>query len=65
MTNPDTPSDAADPIDPKEQMRAALEAKKAAHHKNADGPDPKNNAGGGHTAGKAGGRREFRRKAGG
>lgn len=65
MTNPDTPSDGQAPIDPKEQMRAALEAKKAAHHKNADGPDPKNNADGGHTAGKAGARREFRRKSGG
>ena len=69
MTNPDTPLDPKDttdpdaPFDPKEQMRAALDAKKAGHHMQAAGPEAKNS--GGSTAGKSGGRREFRRKSGG
>lgn len=50
-------------MDPKEQMRAALEAKKKAQHKHADGVASSGKQGGSQT--QQGGRREFRRKAGG
>lgn len=53
----------AKPLDPKEAMRQALEAKKTAQHARED------NAGGakslGSTHAKAAGKRQFRRKSGG
>lgn len=53
------------PLDPKEQMRAALAAKKAARHGTAAaGPRGGAKASGG-PHGQQGGRRQFRRKAGG
>lgn len=62
MSNPD--ADAAAPLDPKEQMRAALEAKKTAQHIHADSAGSVGKGGGGQQ-GKQGGKREFRRKSGG
>ncbi len=57
--------DAATPLDPREQMKAALEAKKAAQHSNnAGGPQGGAKASGG-PHGQQGGKRQFRRKAGG
>lgn len=51
-------------LDPKEQMKAALEAKKQAQHGSAQGAASSGkNAGGPH--GQQGGKRTFRRKAGG
>lgn len=57
------PTEAGEPLDPKEAMRQALERKKA--HEgvpNADGPAGR---GGGQPHGKAGAKRTFRRKSGG
>lgn len=55
----------ADPSqDPKEQMRAALEAKKAAQHGGAGGAGNTPKASGG-PHGQQGGKRTFRRKSGG
>ena len=51
-------------VDPKEQMRAALEAKKNAQHGNAGGAQTGPKASGG-PHGQQGGKRTFRRKAGG
>ena len=50
--------------DPKEQMRAALEAKRAAQHGSAAGGDARAKASGG-PHGQQGGKRTFRRKSGG
>ncbi|QIK72459.1 DUF5302 domain-containing protein [Propioniciclava coleopterorum] len=50
--------------DPKEQMRAALEAKRAAQHGSAAGGENKRKAAGG-PHGQQGGKRTFRRKSGG
>lgn len=50
--------------DPKEQMRAALDAKRAAQHGSASGGDAKPKAAGG-PHGQQGGKRTFRRKSGG
>lgn len=63
-----TPENAAEPdagaVDPKEQMRVALEAKKAAQHASAAaGPHGEGKAGG--PQHQQGGKRTFRRKAGG
>lgn len=52
-----------EPKDPKEQMRAALEAKKNAQHKHAEGVSSAGKQGG--SQGQQGGKRQFRRKAGG
>lgn len=60
MTEP-TPE--AKPLDPKEAMRAALEAKKNAQQSHADGHGGAKSIGSTHT--KAAGKRQFRRKAGG
>lgn len=62
MSKPE-PDPATDAVDPKEQMRAALEAKKNASHHHADGTTTVGKAGG--EQGKHGGKRQFRRKAGG
>lgn len=51
--------------DPKEQMRAALEAKKAAAHANTSGAAGSKGKTGGGPHGQQGGKRAFRRKAGG
>lgn len=51
------------PLDPKEQMKAALEAKKAGTHMHAAGPGAAKSSGA--TQSKAAGKRQFRRKAGG
>ena len=56
--------DAATPLDPKEQMKAALEAKKNAAHANTQGAQGGPKASGG-PHGQQGGKRTFRRKAGG
>lgn len=61
MSKPD--ADAAGPVDPKEQMRAALEAKRNAQHRHADGAASSGKQGG--SQGQLGGKRQFRRKAGG
>ena len=58
------PKDADKAVDPKEQMRAALEAKKNANHANAAGAHGGPKASGG-PHGQQGGKRTFRRKAGG
>ncbi len=50
--------------DPKEQMRAALEAKRAGQHGSAAGAEQKAKASGG-PHGQQGGKRTFRRKSGG
>lgn len=60
MTEP-TETDA--PVDPKEAMRQALERKKAAEHSGQRGFDAADDKG--HTHGQVGGKRQFRRKAGG
>ena len=57
-------TDDATPLDPKEQMKAALAAKKAATHLQASGPDGRGAQGGG-TQGPHTGKRQFRRKSGG
>jgi len=51
-------------LDPKEAMRQALERKKAAEHLSA-AQGVEADRGQGHTHGKVGGKREFRRKSGG
>ncbi len=56
--------DADKPLDPKEQMRAALEAKKNAQHGGTTGVQGGPKASGG-PHGQQGGKRTFRRKAGG
>ncbi len=56
--------DADKVIDPKEQMKAALEAKKNAAHANTQGAQGGPKASGG-PHGQQGGKRTFRRKAGG
>ena len=56
--------DADKVIDPKEQMKAALEAKKNASHANTQGAQGGPKASGG-PHGQQGGKRTFRRKAGG
>ena len=58
------PKDADKVVDPKEQMRAALEAKKNASHGGAAGVQGGSKAAGG-PHGQQGGKRTFRRKAGG
>ncbi|MDO5535130.1 MAG: DUF5302 domain-containing protein [Propionibacteriaceae bacterium] len=58
------PKDADKVIDPKEQMKAALEAKKNASHGTAQGTQGGPKASGG-PHGQQGGKRTFRRKAGG
>lgn len=60
MTEPEKP---AQPLDPKEAMRQALEAKKNAQHAHAEGATGAKNMGA--TQSKAAGKRQFRRKAGG
>jgi len=50
-------------VDPKEQMRRALEAKKSAQHKSAGGQEAQQSSHSG-PHGKVGGKREFRRKSG-
>lgn len=62
MTEPEQQSPAA-PLDPKEAMRQALEAKKNAQHAHDEGPGQSKSLGATHT--KAAGKRQFRRKAGG
>jgi hypothetical protein len=61
MTEPEKPAD--QPLDPKEAMRQALEAKKNAQHAQADGAAGVRSMGATHS--KSGGKREFRRRAGG
>lgn len=51
------------PLDPKEQMKAALEAKKQAQHLHAEGAASQGKKGS--SQGPQGGKRQFRRKAGG
>lgn len=51
------------PVDPKEAMRRALEAKKNAQHAHADGAGGSKSMGSTHA--KAAGKRQFRRKSGG
>ena len=58
------PMDADKVVDPKEQMRAALEAKRNASHGSAAGTQGGPKAAGG-PHGQQGGKRTFRRKAGG
>ena len=64
MTEPDTKPDSTDePLDPKEAMRRALEAKKSAskaHNEAGSGPKSL-----GATSKGAASKRQFRRKAGG
>ena len=52
------------PIDPKEQMKAALEAKKAAQHAGASGGGSPHAKASGGPHGPQGEKRQFRRKAG-
>lgn len=52
------------PLDPKEQMRQALEAKQKAAHRAAEGRDAASDTVGGPRT-KAAAKRQFRRKAGG
>lgn len=59
-----TESEQPDPVDPKEAMRRALEAKKAAQHASAEAAGGAKTLGGS-THGKAGAKRQFRRKSGG
>lgn len=58
---PATPDDK--PVDPKEAMRAALEAKKKANHAHNDGPGGSKSMGS--ASSKVAGKRQFRRKSGG
>lgn len=65
MTSPDAPQgDDTTPIDPKEQMRRALEAKRAGLHASGQAHDARRSSGG-DPHGQAGGKRQFRRKSGG
>lgn len=52
------------PVDPKERMREALERKNASQHRSAEGNTKGGKAAGG-PHGPVGGKRTFRRKAGG
>lgn len=61
MTDADSSPDK--PVDPKEAMRQALEAKKLAQHAHAEGGGANRSMGATHA--KAAGKRQFRRKAGG
>lgn len=61
---PDNEPEAAAPVDPKEAMRQALERKNAASRTGMSTGDPTNRPGG-QAHGQAGGKRTFRRKAGG
>lgn len=63
MSNDQTAADDA-PLDPKEQMRAALEAKKAGAHTGENHADGKGKLAGG-PHGQAAAKRVFRRKSGG
>ena len=58
-----TETEPTDVPDPKEAMRQALEAKRNAHHLKASGGGVDKSVG--HTQGKAGAKRQFRRKSGG
>jgi hypothetical protein len=58
----DETQDAARP-DPKELMKEALDRKQAQHHRTAEAANNKRTSGGPH--GQVGGKRTFRRKAGG
>lgn len=60
---PDADAPDAGVPDPKEAMRQALEAKRNAAHRTADGGGVDRAVG--HTHAKASGKRQFRRKAGG
>jgi hypothetical protein len=61
---PDSDTQPADkPLDPKEAMRLALEAKKQAQHAHGDGAGGAKSMGSTHA--KAAGKRQFRRKSGG
>lgn len=62
MSESDTGADKT--VDPKEQMKAALEAKRAASHASAAAGKGGDKASGG-PHGQQGGKRTFRRKAGG
>lgn len=53
------------PLDPKEQMKVALEAKKASQHASAAGPSGGKGKASGGPQGQQGGKRQFRRKSGG
>lgn len=57
-------NDTAEPLDPKEAMRQALERKKAAEHEGQARVDADREQGG-HAHGPAGAKRVFRRKSGG
>lgn len=64
MTTPGADQgDSTPPLDPKEQMRRALEAKRAGAHASEGGHDAQRSSLGG-PHGKAGGKRQFRRKSG-
>jgi hypothetical protein len=60
----DNEPETAVPVDPKEAMRLALERKNAASRTGMSTGDPTSQSGG-HAHGQAGGKRTFRRKAGG
>lgn len=57
-------NDTAEPLDPKEAMRLALERKKAAEHEGQARVDAERDKGG-HAHGPAAAKRVFRRKSGG
>lgn len=68
MTSEDSDGGAGTPtagLDPKEQMRLALERKNAAAQRQGGGPGVEGQDAIGGPHGKAGGKRVFRRKAGG
>lgn len=62
MSNAETAGD--DAVDPKEAMRQALSRKRGSDE-HPHGPSNHHRDGGGKAHGQVGGRREFRRKAGG
>ena len=65
MTTPDAPTgDDTTPLDPKEQMRLALDAKRAGEHASGTANEAQRSTTGG-PHGKVGGKRQFRRKSGG
>ncbi|TRY17747.1 hypothetical protein FOJ82_10750 [Tessaracoccus rhinocerotis] len=57
-------NDTAEPLDPKEAMRQALERKKASEQEGQARVDAERDKGG-HAHGQVGGKRVFRRKSGG
>lgn len=66
MTEPETTpasDETAKPLDPKEAMRAALDAKKSAQHARNEASGGEKSMGATHA--KAAGKRQFRRKSGG